>query len=68
MTDEEREIAQDVRTATAALEVARARRDEYIRARAQDERSNVADLARKFGLSREATYKIIRGKGGHDER
>ncbi len=59
MTARERRLAESVRAATVRLDAARARRNAYIRERAQNG-ANIADLARKFDLSREATYKILR--------
>jgi transposase len=58
-TDHERELADAVRDAADALAQARSERDAYITTQAR-RGANIADLARKFDLSREATYKILR--------
>jgi hypothetical protein len=59
-TDQERKLAEAVRRTAAALAEARSERDAYIRDRAAIPRANISDLAQKFDLSREATYKILR--------
>ena len=66
-TDHERELAAAVRDAAEALAQARSERDAYITTEAR-RGANIADLARKFDLSREATYKILRRRPREERR
>ena len=59
ITPDEAKLARAVEKATAALAIARANRDTYI-AEQMSVGVNAADLARKFDISREALYKILR--------
>lgn len=62
-TPTEQKLYDQVRDAEKRLTAARARRDTYIRTKGQADHT-VSDLARIFGMSRVALYKILRrGEG-----
>ena len=58
-TPREAKLAQAVKDASAALDKARRARNTYIR-KQMSEGANASDLARKFDMSRESLYKMLR--------
>jgi hypothetical protein len=60
ITPKEARLAQAVKDASAALSKARRARNAYIRERMAAGNVNASDLARKFNMSREALYKVLR--------
>lgn len=58
-TPQEARLARAVKDASAALDKARRARNAYIRSR-MSEGANASDLARKFDISRESLYKLLR--------
>jgi ribosomal protein L16/L10AE len=59
----EQQLYDDVRVAERQLEAARAARNDYMR-RDGSANHTITDLARIFGISREAVYKILVPKEG----
>jgi hypothetical protein len=62
ITPREARLAQAVKDASAALAKARAARNTYIREQ-MAKGVNASDLARKFDMSRESLYKMLRKQG-----